>query len=76
MADSNDFPDRSNRAIVKFASIAAGIVIALGLIWFVLHAAVRPGAGSDATTAGNAASTTPPDAVNGGGVAGTGGATS
>jgi len=57
--------DRSITAMTRFGLMAAGVLIVLAIAWFVLHAAVRPDARSDATAAGVAASTTPPDAVNG-----------
>jgi hypothetical protein len=59
--------------MLRFVLIAVGVVVAVGVVWFIAHAASHPSSRADATTAGNAASTTPSDAVNGGGVAGTGG---
>ena len=72
--DDHAAGDSAMRGMTRFVLIAIAVIVALGIVYWVAHAIVQPSSTADSTAAGVAASTTPPDAVNGGGVAGTGGA--
>lgn len=73
MATPDEVRAQSSRSMLRFGLMALGVIVAIGIVWFIAHAASQPASRADATMVGNAASATPSDAVNGGGVAGTGG---
>ena len=73
MATPDEVRAQSSRSMLRFVLMAIGVIIVIGVLWFIAHAISQPASRADATMVGNAASTTPSDAVNGGGVAGTGG---